>query len=212
MIYWKPQEFQGSMANHPFKGYYLTRMYREGSEPFAVVSDLPREEAVALCSKFAPNRRVGGGEGGQAAYMEGRVETENWLRESASAVGIHIRRQNPVYFVLTKESQEHLAPNGRRIVSIPVEDVDLSCCSFTHGDSIGNRTSTSREGAHPMDRVVMTAAQMEAALKVHPADGDYIKGGRYVEVQMWTTPSLPAADASADAPKPAKPKTALVLS
>jgi hypothetical protein len=189
------------MADPPLQGYYLTRVYREGSGPFDVVTDKPRAEAVALCSKFASHRQVAGHPGDQEAYMDGRIETENWLRTSAQAVGVDIRRDNPIYFTLQKypHRDEDLKP-GKKAISIPVEEVDLSTCSFTYGDSVGNRTSTSREGPGPLDGVVMNATQIAKLLETTKVDGDYFKGGRYIEAQMWETP---APESASTAAKPA---------
>jgi hypothetical protein len=174
----------------------------QGTDPFAVVTDKPREEAVTLCSKFAGHRQVAGHPGDQEAYMDGRIETENWLRDSARAVGVDIRKDNPVYFTLQKypHRDEDLKP-GKKAISIAAEQVDLSTCSFTYGDSVGNRTSTSREGPGPLDGTVMNAQQIAKVLETMPVDGDYIKGGRYIETQMWETPALPTAPAAKPAVK-----------
>jgi hypothetical protein len=194
------------MADSPLKGWYLTRVYQEGAAPFEVVTDKPRGEAVGLCSKFAGHRQVAGHPDDQEAYMDGRIETENWLRDSAKAAGVDIRKQNPVYFTLQQypHRDEDLKP-GKRAVSIPATQADLSACSFTYGDSVGNRTSTSSEGPGPLDGVVMNAQQIARLLETTKVEGDYIKGGRYIEVQMWAVPrpefanpgAPPAASATA---------------
>ena len=192
-----------AMADHPFKGLYLTRLYHEGCEPFAVVTDLPRDEALAYCEKFAPWRRVGDGAGGQEAYLDGRIETENWLRMSAQSAGVDIQKQNPIYFTLTAEDQKDKAPEGMKAVSIPVNSAILKYCSFTIGDSMGNRTSNApQEAAHRLQDVVLNAAQAATVIDADNIPGDYIKGGRYVEVQMWVRPS---AEDTTPATAPASP-------
>jgi hypothetical protein len=176
---------------HPLKGYYLTRVYHEGADPFQVISDLSMEAAAEMCAKVAPHRRVAGKKGDHHAYMQGRLETEDWLRENASAVGVRIDKQNPVYFTLTREPQEDKAPAGRKVISIPAEQIDLSCCSFTYGDSM-NRTSSSPQGfqPHPLEGTVLNAVQAAAAITSIGIKGDYLNGGRYFEVQMWANPPM----------------------
>lgn len=176
-------------AENPLKGLYLTRIYRD--EPFRVVSDLPKDEAIAICSKFAPGRRMADKLGDQEAYMEGRIETENWLRSSAANAGVDIRKQNPVYFCLTTEPQEGKAQHGMKAISIPAEKFDLSCCSFTYGDSMGNHTTVLPEGVqpHPLQGAVLNAEQTAQAIKSFGLQGDYINGGRYIEVQVWANPA-----------------------
>ena len=189
------------MADHPLKGLYLTRLYHPGTDPFAVISDLPRAEALELCSKVAPHRRVGDGSGGQEAYLDGRIETENWLRESAKNAGVEIAKQNPIYFTLTAEDQTDKAPNGMKAVSIPAERVNLKSCSFTFGDSMGNRTSNAPpDAAHPLQDVVLNVAQAATLIASNGIPGDYIKGGRYIEVQMWAQPGAETARAPAVKP------------
>jgi len=192
----------------PLKGLYLTRVYRE--EPFRVVSDMPKAEAVAICSKFAPQRHCGK-KGDQEAYMEGRIETENWLRESAASVGVDIRKQNPVYFYLTAEPPETTLPDGKKTISFPAEDFDLSCCSFTHGDSMGNHTAKLPEGVepHPLQNAVLNAAQTAQAIKSFGINGDYINGGRYIEVQVWADPREAAGLTAATTPVTSAPARAL---
>ena len=201
------------MADHPLKGLYLTRLYHEGCDPFAVVTDQPREQALETCSKFAPWRRVGDGEGGQEAYLDGRIETENLLRESARNAGVDIKKDHPVYFTLTTEDQTDKAPNGMKAISIPAEQVNLKNCSFTFGDSMGNRTSNAqKEAAHPLQDAVLNADQAAKAIQTYGIPGDYIKGGRYIEVQMWAQPQAaenlnnqPQAPAARTSPKAAQP-------
>ena len=192
-----PGRFPGFIVtDHPLKGLYLTRHYREGSDPFAVISDLPRETAIELCTKFASQRRVGDGSGGQAAYFDGRIETENWLRESAQNAGVEIKKQNPVYFTLTTDDQTLKAHDGMKAVSIPAEQADLKSCSFTFGDSMGNRTSNAPpESAHPLQDAVLNAGQAAKAIATYGIAGDYLNGGRYIEVQMWAQPDEPRAAA-----------------
>jgi hypothetical protein len=159
---------------------------------------------VELCTKFASQRRVGDGSGGQTAYFDGRIETENWLRESARNVGVEIKKQNPIYFTLTAEDQTDKASNGMKAVSIPAELADLKSCSFTFGDSMGNRTSNAPpEAAHPLKDVVLNADQAATLVHTNGLPGDYIKGGRYIEVQMWVQPQTGASTAPVQKANPA---------
>ncbi len=191
------------MADSPLKGLYLTRLYNAKSDPFAVVSDLPRDQAVILCADVAPWRRVGDGSGGQEAYFDGRVETENFLRDSARAAGVDIKKQNPIYFTLTAEDQTDKAPQGMKAVSIPAEQADLKSCSFTFGDSMGNRHVHEKpETTHPLQDAVLNARQIAMVVAKEGLPGDYIKGGRYIEAQMWTAP--PAEFGAKPAPQPAQ--------
>lgn len=190
------------MADYPLKGLYLTRLYHEGCDPFAVVTDLPREQALEYCAKYAPWRSVGDGSGGQEAYLDARIEVENLLREAARNAGVEVRKQHPIYFALTPDDQTNKAPDGMRAVSIPAEHADLKNCSFTFGDSVGNRTSNAPpEAAHPLQDAVLNAGQAAKAIATYGLQGDYIKGGRYIEVQMWAVPQT--ATPPANAAKPA---------
>lgn len=187
------------MAEHPLKGLYLTRHYNGQSDPFEVITDKPFDEAVALASKFAGKRYVNGRKDDQEHYMRVRLETEDWLRSNAEALGIDIRKQHPVYFVLTTEPQEDKAKNGMKAVSFPAEQFDLSCCTFTYGDSMGNRNTPDGEAPNPLAGRVMDAKGASDAIKAHGMPGDYISGGRYMEIQIWAHPPdavLPAAKAS----------------
>jgi hypothetical protein len=194
-----------SSVPNPLQGLYLTRLYREGSEPFEVVTDKPKTEAIALCSKFASQRRVGDKVGDQAAYIEGRIETENWLRAGAQSAGVDIRKQNPVYFCLTTEPQTVGPHTGLKAISIPADQFDLSCCSFTYGDSMGNHTVKLPEGVepHPLQNAVLNAEQAAQAIKSFGLGSDYIKGGRYVEIQVWANPAEAAGLKTQGAATPA---------
>ncbi|MBI1214365.1 MAG: hypothetical protein GC185_00935 [Alphaproteobacteria bacterium] len=196
-----------SPDDSPLAGYYLTRVYHGNAEPFAVVTDQQAATAVEFCSKFAPCRSVGDGSGGQEAYLDKRREVEDWLRQTARQEGIDIRKQNPVYFTLTKEPQDSTLNDGRKVLSIPAEQIDLSVFSFTVGDSMGNFLGPERDD-HPLRLAVLTARQVEKIVEKEGVSSDYLKGGRYIEVQMWA-PSPPmqqqpafSAPAVSVAPKP----------
>jgi hypothetical protein len=196
VISWIISRFRGVMAGCQFKDLYLTRLYHEGSDPNASVLKLPREEAIKKCEELAPWRRYGGKEG-QEAYLDGRIETENLLRESARNAGVDIKEPHALYFTLTAEDQTKMAPAGKKILSIPVEKANLKNCSFTFGDSMGNRTpGAPTDAAHPLQDVVMNADQIAKVVAKEGIPGDYLKGGRYIEVQMW-------ADIPAEYTKPA---------
>ncbi len=177
------------MGENPLKGYYLTRVYKD-DDPFTTVMDLFRADAVAMCEKLAPNRHVD--TPGQAAYLEEREEVENWVRESAKAVGVDIKEKNPIYFALTTEPEK--STPGRHVISIPADQIDLSRCSFTFDDSFNNYSFVETHGEksgvdpHPMHGVVLNADQAAKAIKKYGVLGHYDDKRRYIEVQMWDRP------------------------
>ncbi len=188
------------MSENPLKGYYLTRVYTQDGNPFQTVMDLVREEAAALCKRVTPNRRVGGAveeADQQIAYIDARVGVEDWARESAKAVGVEIKKEHPIYFTLTAEP-ETSAP-GRKVISIPAENIDLSCCSFTYGDSFNNspKASPAAPPGKPTTAIpdslhgtVFNAVQMKKVVEKYGVPGIYEKGQNYIEVQMWARPPL----------------------
>jgi hypothetical protein len=183
------------MNKNPLKGYYLTRVYK-GDDPFMTIMDLFREDAIAMCRKKTPYRRANMRKDDDpiAAYYDERLATENWLRENARTAGVDIKAQHPIYFALATKPEP--ADSGRNAVSIPAEEVDLSNCSFTFDDSFINYACVEKRAydseEHPLRGVVLNAEQAAAAVKKFGLLGTYDKGSRYVEVQMWSRPSIDA--------------------
>jgi hypothetical protein len=199
------------MGNNGFEGYYLVRAYHPDADPFAVLSDLLRENIVDVCEKARPEIVQSLVKDGYD-YMEERREVETWLREGARAGGVDIRKENPVYFALTRDPIA-FANNYRRArdphksdrnaIIIPASEMDLSACSFTYDDSFpGHKVSRGvplRGGLqpHPLCGVVFNAPQMAEALKTYGEPKPAVPGGfRYIEVQMWDRPPVTAAPAA----------------
>lgn len=187
--------------NSELEGWYLVRAYHKDAEPFAVLTDVLRENMAEICEKVAPVRTPGLAE--DYDYMEERREVENWLRESAKAGGVDIRKENPVYFALTRDPEAFASymqkpmpgyPQraDREVIVIPASEADLSACSFTYDDSFGSHSAISGEdqgvSRHALHGIVFNAKQMTEALKIHGEPGS----PRYIEVQMWDKPSIAA--------------------
>jgi hypothetical protein len=188
-----------------WQNYYLVRSYR-GDDPFAVVPDLAHDAAIAVCETNFPWRGTepGGKEvlRNQTAYMETRRDTESWLRENATAAGVRIDKENPVYFGLSREPERIKALGGpeEKFVVFRASDVDLSNWSFTVDDSFSNRNfvrsgqTVYGEAPHPSHGTVMNAAQIAAVIDRHGgahADGTE----RYFEAQMWARKPTPTPGA-----------------
>ena len=195
-----------SDLTHELDSYYLVRVYHEDADPFAVLTDL-RENLADICTIARPEVVRSLAEDGYD-YMAERKEVEDWLREGARAGGVDIRKETPVYFVLTRDPeafannyrrQRGSGVSDRKAIIIPASEMDLSACSFTYDDSFpGHKVSQGiplRGGLepHPLSGIIFNARQMAEALKIHgEPKTDVPSGFRYIEVQMWDKPSVTA--------------------
>jgi hypothetical protein len=184
-------------------GWYLVRAYYKDAPPFAVLTDL-RENAEDICKKV----RTGIGAAKDYDYMKERAETETWLQQGAQAAGVDIRKEHPVYFVLTRNPEAYanwaLKPMPgnsqraeRKIMIIPASEVDLSTSSFTYDDSFPSHQVSLgiplRSGLKPgpLDGIIFNAQQIAEAVKIYGEPKPPVPGGfSYIEVQMWDKPSL----------------------
>lgn len=181
-------------------GYYLIRAYRVDAGPYAVVTDLPFDEAVAACEASDPNRGLddpaASGGRDQAAYMTQRIKTETWLRENASATGVEIAKSNPAYFAFTREPDRvlgHMAGrDGMAAVAFRADEIDLSNWSFTLDDHFfaslddadkGGAATLDGYDAHPLHGRVMNAFQLVSAIEEFGYPDDELKHN--FEAQMW---------------------------
>jgi hypothetical protein len=208
------------MSDNELDGYYLVRAYNPDAEPFAVLTDL-RENAADVCKKARP----GIGAEKDYDYMKERAEVENWLRGGARAIGVDIRKENPVYFVLTRDPEAYagyarrpMSGNSERakkkVIAIPASEIDLSACSFTFDDSFpsykisrGLPLNGCAGPRHPMNGLILNAKQTLTALKTYgepKTDGMPHGAFRYIEVQMWDKLSIAAMPAARMIP-PVKP-------
>jgi hypothetical protein len=201
------------MSDFGLDGYYLVRAYYEGADPFAVVTDMPCEKLTDIFKKATPERVEGPNRGcDDYDYMERRTEIENWLRDGARAIGVDIRKENPVYFALTRDPEAFARDfrwgvdaslrSERKFIVIPVSEVDLSTCTFTHDDSfISHKVFAGRLGSvpHPLQGIVFNTQQIVEALKTYGEPGEL----RYIEAQMWDRPSA-AVKAAAKTGPPVK--------
>lgn len=183
-----------------WRGYYLVRGYHKDADPYAVVTDLPFAEAVAVCEAAEPGRGLEeatpDGRRDQRAYMEARLKTENWLRQKARDNGVLIAKQNPVYFAFTREPERfkaHVAqasPESKLII-LAADKVDLSSWSFTLDDHFFADLDSGAEGEkklshyepHPLHGKVLNAAQLLAALDDYGYPED--EYAHNFEAQMW---------------------------
>lgn len=193
-------------------GWYLVRVYNKDAEPFATASDLPRENALDVFKKVAPRIVLDLAEGQDD--MAERTKVEDWLRAGARATGVDIRKENPVYFALTRDPAALIDYLGgdvdKKVIVIPTSEADFSASSFTYDDSFPNYKASQGvpfHGPNPLHGTVFNAEQMREALKVYgEPKADPLSSPRYIEVQMWDKPSLkdfPHATISEyEAPKP----------
>jgi len=158
------------------------RAYHKDAHPFATVMDLSREEALDVYKKVAPvvvdNLAKG------KDHLKQRKDIENWLREGARASGVNVRRENPVYFALTRDPEAVgavLQPMSnaadKKVIVIPAVDADLSVCSFTYAPH--------RDVSRTMDEVICNAQQIAEIVKTY----DERAWGRCIAVQMWDKPA-----------------------
>lgn len=170
------------MKKNELEGWYLVRAYVD-ADPFATVMDLPREEALDVYKKIAPAVLENLAKGHD--NLKSRQKFENGLREKARVSGVDIRKENPVYFVLTRDPQAAgatLQPMAnvadKKVIVIPASVVNLSTCSFTYAPH--------RDVPHAIDEAFCNAQQIAEVVKTY----DEPAVGRAITVQMWDKLSL----------------------
>lgn len=186
--------------SNKLQGYFLVRGYHKDASPYAIVTDLSMEEAVALCEAVEPERGMDElseeGVRDQDGYMQRRIQTENWLRDAARASGVDMAKDNPVYFAFTREPERFTdTMNARRpdtkIVIFPAHELDLSTWSFTMDDHFfaALDSDAAQEGvldgyeSHPLHRKVLSASELVAAIDEYGYPEDEFKHN--FEAQMW---------------------------
>ncbi len=178
--------------------YYLVRSYRKGTDPFASIMDLPKDEAIALMERNDGYRGTGeadaNGKRDQAKYHADRSATDGWLRENTLAI---TDRDNPLYFSLTKDPKffESMMPKSadHDLLVVPLKNLDMSRWSFTYDDSMGNyfiqkgepeKTGNFISDKHPLHGNIMDAATVGDAVRHY---GTNLPDGspREIEAQYW---------------------------
>ena len=172
--------------NSAAENFYLARSYR-ASDPYALITDLPFEEADRISQENYPQRSPN--------YMHDRYAVDDWLREQAKAAGVETDRHNPVSFSVIKDIEQwkrSLHPNDGQIV-IPFKDIDLRNWSFTLDDSFVSTTIelesgewTKRYPASDLHGRVFNGIGMTDILNNGQFPDETVNGNpRYFEAQLW---------------------------
>ena len=176
-------------TDQPLAGYYLAHRHHPDLAPLRSIMDMPREEALLIVTAFAGKSVEAGDEDAVriAKYYDRRLTVESWLRDAAMAQGVVMRARHPLYFKLANTA---MINNTAGHLALPVEDVDLSCCSFTIGDSFCNHRYVESRGADfytitPHDFMGQVMPLRDTALALAGLEALGSRRDDYIEVQMW---------------------------
>jgi hypothetical protein len=162
------------------------RSYAKDADPYAVITDLPEDEALDVAIKNDPQR-------GEDNYRQ-RVKTENWLRSQAQQSDVNMQKATPAYFAFTDDPAFVLShvPEHKESIIIPLENIDLSSWTFTMDDhffaefSSGEKDcigAPSHAKPHPLHGHVLNAAQLVQALETFGLPENPFENN--IEAQMW---------------------------
>lgn len=170
---------------------FLVRGYQFVDNPYAVIDDLPDEEARRVSEEAFPDKR-------NHDYVEVRRKVTSWLRAEAEKIGVRIDRQNPVSFAVVlgennlNEILKMLGPQDNMVV-FRFNDIDLTNWSFTVDDAfIGapkELKGSYSDVGHPEDglhgQVLNSEGLIYNLLMGHRLEGKAHDADRYYEAQLW---------------------------
>jgi hypothetical protein len=180
---------------------YLIHYYRTGSEPFRSLSGLPDEDAIEIMRRlYVPGSVIWERFKDPADYLEGRRQTEAWLRREFIRLGGRPQEQYPVYMVLGRSRWVERMADPATLATTSAIQVPLSILgegdvSFTYPDSMVTYFLELRQdpdiyqpGYHGR---VFTLSQIRKIVdeKGLPEEGWVTKTAadvaHYVEAQVW---------------------------
>ncbi len=169
-------------------GFFFTRLnltrIHVKDDPCISMTEMSKDEAIAFSLKYNIAKR-GGLEYGD--YYDQRKRVEDWLRTNAQKAGVITKKAWPIYFWLTKQSEESLSTPERKIISIAANKINLAVCSFTFDDSFYSH-GASDTLRHPCHKKVLNAQGVHAAIDEHGFLLDLrATPARYIEAQVWTS-------------------------
>lgn len=185
------ENFHGQQVNSLKNEMFLVRGYQFVDAPYAIIDDLPDEEAKRISEEAFPGKR-------NHDYIDVRRKVTSWLRTEAEKIGVRIDKQNPVSFAVVlgednlNEILKMLGPQDNMLV-FRFNDVDLTNWSFTVDDAfIGapkELKGSYSDVGHPKDplhgRILDSEELIHHLLMGHRLEGKANDADRYYEAQLW---------------------------
>ncbi|MFK7697768.1 hypothetical protein [Paenibacillus sp. HJGM_3] len=116
---------------------YVTHYFRKGALPFQSLSALSESEALKIMENLSGDSPLVSRFKQPKKYMEDRLETEEWLRNSFIKKGGQPEAEYPFYTLLgTSDIVEEHAGSQYDKISIPISIFDEHDITFTYPDSM----------------------------------------------------------------------------
>ena len=180
---------------------YLIHYFRTGSQPFRSLSAIPDADAIEIMQAlYVPGSVIWERFKDPADYLQGRRQTEAWLRREFIRLGGRPQEQHPIYMVLGRSKWvERMADpatlSTTSAIQVPLSILGESDVSFTYPDSMVSYFLELRQdpevyqlGYHGR---VFTLSQIRKIVdeKGLPEEGWVTKTAadvaHYVEAQVW---------------------------
>jgi len=164
----------------------VTHNYDPQRGAFRNVCDLPRAKADRILDEIRQSGQVDL----KSNYLERRLRTERWLRETRQRVIGSTSRNTPIYFFVG-DFDDAKDPWRSQSVQIPLSHFSENIVTFTYSDSMSCFEDRDASDCHfpPFYRRLFTLTELKKTVQKHgmPKGGPKESSARkpFIEMQLW---------------------------